>query len=166
MNMSDLYANPIVQAAIAKYQSLSDKDQLALKMLAIFFALIFMFYGLLAPAMSYSNKAQGRYAQAAEDLGWMKANTPSNLSIAPKRSLDESLVGLASSTAKKYYVTFSRYESQDENTLKLNFERVLFKNLVLWLEHLEKNKGVSIATIRAEQLESKGYVSAVIVLKG
>ena len=166
MSLSDLYSNPLVQAVLVKYQSLSDKDQLAIKALAAFFLIILLVYGLLLPVVGYSEQAKTRYKQAAEDMQWMRANTPANLSTAAKRSADESLLGLASSTAKKYYVTFSRYESQDENTLKLNFERVLFKNLVLWLEFLEKNKGVSISTIRAEQLENNGYVSAQIVLKG
>ena len=166
MNLADIYASPIVQSVTVRYQALSSRDKVAVKYLAIFFTLIFLLYGVISPAASYSDNAKKRYIHASEDLTWMLANAPDEIQVIAKRDPNVSLLGIASSSAKKYYVNFSRYDAEDETTLKVNFERVLFKNLILWLENLEKSHGVSIYSISVQEQEATGYVSARVVLKG
>jgi type II secretory pathway component PulM len=166
INLADLYDTAAVQSLVVRYQSLSFKDQNAVKYFSMFFSLVICIYGLIIPVMDYSYQAKKRYQQAHDDLHWMHINTPANISTAPRRNPNDSLLGVASSTSKKYYVKFSRYEAQDENTLNVSFERVLFKNLVLWLENLENNHGVSIYSISSEEQGATGYVAARVVLKG
>ncbi|MCR8921802.1 type II secretion system protein M [Dasania sp. GY-MA-18] len=166
MNLADWYSLPLVQACMHRYQQLSERDQLAVKILSVFLFIIVIVYGVIVPCIDYSASAKQQYQQAQADLQWMKTNTPANLATAPRRNPNESILGIASSSAKKYYIEFQRYDAQDENTLRINIERVLFKNLVLWLEYLEKQHGISLSNINIEQQGNPAYVNARVVIKG
>ncbi|WP_019530140.1 type II secretion system protein GspM [Dasania marina] len=166
MSLLDWYSLPLVQACVHRYQQLSERDQLAVKLLTAFFFILVIIYGLIVPSVNYSAEAKQQYQQAQADLQWMRENTPANLATAPRRNPNESILGIASSSAKKYYIDFKRYESQDENTLHINMERVLFKNLVLWLEFLEKQHGISLSNINIERQGNPAYVNARVVIKG
>lgn len=166
MNFADIYATPLVQAVLTRFQMLNSRDQVAVKYLSLFLLVIFLIYGVIIPVSNFSDDAKKRYYKASDDLSWMLANAPQNTHELTKRDPNVSLLGVASSSAKKYYVNFSRYDAEDDTTLKVNFERVLFKNLILWLENLEKKHGVSIFSISAQEQDASGYVSARVVLKG
>lgn len=166
MKIADILSHQFVQMLLGRYQALNAREQKAVKSLLVFLIIVLLFYLLIMPLQSYSEHAKQRYEKSAEDLVWMKTNASSHSLNSVKRNPNESLLGLAGGSAKKYYISFKRYESLEEGALRVNLERVLFKNLVLWLEHLEKQYGVRVSKISIEQQDTPAYVNARIVLKG
>lgn len=166
MPMVHIMNSPVVQFILHKYQSLDRKEQVQFKwLLGCLFVLVIVF-GVVLPVLNYKHQAQLQMEQAASDLAWMKKNADKVIVLPMARSETDSLLGLASRSAKKYYINFKRYESDENDRLRINLEKVLFKNLILWLEFLDKNYNIEVKAIRLEQQGAAGYVDALLVLQG
>lgn len=166
MSFSDFYNLAPVQFLWSKYQGLGTRDQFALRCLLVFAGLLIVVKALMLPALEFSEKTERQLAKNKADLAWMKSVGGSINSNKSKRPMGESLLGLASSSAKQFYINFNRYESLDDYSLRVNIESTSFKNLILWLEFLDKNYGVSVDQIAISQAVDESLVDVRIVIKG
>ena len=149
------------------YFSLSSRDRLAVNVLAAFALLVIIIYGLLIPAYQYSAEAQQRYKDNLDALQWMQANQQKvkTLAAGNRRQPGQSLLGVANTTAKDYQLDFKRYEPAGDNSLNLWLENIVFDQLVLWLENLDKNYGIRIQEIAVDK-QQQGRVNVRLVLQG
>ena len=166
MNFSTLLSNRFIQLLLERYQALQTREQLFVKVLSIFMSIIILIYLVLIPLQNFSENAKRSYQSNADVYNWMKKNAPLVSSGLNRRSSNESLLGVASASAKKYYISFKRYESLDEGALRVNLEAVSFKNVILWLEYLQKNYSINVSKISIDQQGTPAYVNVRVVLQG
>ena len=153
----------------SRYESLSNRDQLALKCLATFAAVMIVIYWLIIPVATYSTKAQLRYQDTSDTLSWMQQNASvfKTLSqVRTQRTEGESLLGIANKTSKSYGLSFKRYQPVDENGLTLWLENISFNSLMMWLERLEKKHGVVVTDIVVDGSKQSDIVNVRIFLQG
>lgn len=166
MRFSSFYNLASVQFLWSKYQSLGARDQFALRCLLLFFSLLLVVKVLMLPAFEISEKAVRQLEKNKADLAWMQSVSGRINSHKNRRPVGESLLGLASSSAKQFYINFNRYESLDDYSLRVNIESISFKNLILWLEFLDKNYGVNVDQIAVSQAVGGSLVDVRLVIKG
>jgi general secretion pathway protein M len=157
------------QLLVNRYNSLADRERLALKVLAGFACLLLLYYMLLLPAKSYKEQSEQQYRSALDTLSWMQANqsqVAQNASQLAARDPGQSLLGIANQSSKSFRLSFKRYQPVGENGLSLWLDGVSFNNVVLWLERLDKRYNISVKEIAVERAAEKGAVNVRLVLQG
>lgn len=153
-----------VQRLWAWYDAASPRDQrLALVLAAVGAGLIALLL-LILPAHDFSRDAQQAYRQQIDTLGWMEAN--SQLVRAAEGRGDDALLTVATQTAAAMNLAIRRYEPAGESGLNLWLENVPFAQIVLWLELLERERGVATAEFSARRRGEPGQVDVRVVLEG
>ena len=160
-------ANKGFQELEQKYHALTERDRLSLNMLALFLLSYLFFKMILSPAFGYLTSASQSYERQLESYEWMVAQESivKEMLINTSTEREGSLLSVASSTAKKHSLNFSRFEPLDGDRVRLRLEQVQFNDLVSWLSELENEKGVSAVDISLDSA-SPGYVSVRLTLQG
>lgn len=168
MTMSAIADSEIFQKAQQYYYGLSERDQLALSLLTIFFGLLLLVFLIIQPAYNFSVNAQQDYTESLETLEWMSANKQrvSTAANNSKRSEGQSLLSIANVSAKNFQIVFKRYEPAGDNGLNLWMSDIAFNQLILWLEGLYKDYGISVDEISVERQQASGLVNVRLVLRG
>jgi general secretion pathway protein M len=169
MNRETVINSQLAQKFLNYYQSLAMREQLYLKLLLIFLLLVFVVFALLLPAGNYNSRAQSHYQTAFENLQWMqqnKARVSDSMLQKSQRDDGQSLLGVANNLSKGYQLSFKRYEPVGENGLSLWMDNIVFNNLILWLERLEKRHGINVQEISVEGQGEQGLVNVRLVLQG
>jgi general secretion pathway protein M len=146
------------------YQSLSTRDQLLLKVLAVFLLLVLLINSVLMPAYNYASSAQQQYIESTDTLAWMEANRYRVTSKAPSTD-GSSLLAVANESSQRFQISFKRFEPVGENGLNLWVEMVPFNNLVEWLADLEQRHNIQIKEIAVDRQDASGQVNARLVLE-
>ncbi len=160
-------ANKGFQELEQKYHALTERDRLSLNVLVIFL-LSYLFYQMvLSPSLAYLTSASQSYERQLESYEWMVAQEPlvKEMLVDTSAEREGSLLSVASSTAKKHNLNFSRFEPLDGDRVRLRLEQVKFNDIVSWLTELETEKGVSAVDISLDSA-SPGYVSVRLTLQG
>ncbi|ARN75600.1 type II secretion system protein GspM [Oceanicoccus sagamiensis] len=167
--LASLKSSALYQQFDQRFSEFSPRDQLAIKVLAAFFAIIILVYGVLVPASQYQQDAQAHYRSSLESYRWMQANQGAFAQASQQRSQrdpGQSLLGIANKTSKSYQLSFKRYQPVGEAGLSLWLDNVSFNSLVMWLERLDKKYGISVSEIAVERQPDKGLVNVRLVLQG
>ncbi len=167
MLKDQLENSALVQAVLNRYDALPPRDQAALKLLATFFAVVLAYLLMLAPATEYSQQAQARYKGNVDTLQWMESNRAAVANRpGAQQAADQSLLGIANSTAKRSQLDFTRYEPVGDNGLSLWLEEVPFNNVVVWLEMISQQYGISVQEITVNKHEENGVANVRLILQG
>ncbi len=160
--------NDSVQDLELKYHGLPERDRLALNTLAVVVGVFLLYQLILSPAIDYLKSASANYQTQLESHEWMVVKEPEAkalISGGEEGGLEGSLLSVASSTAKNYELTFSRFEPMGDEKVRLWLEQVKFNSVVSWLGELETKKGVSAVDISLDS-SIPGYVSVRLTLQG
>ena len=163
--LEQLKQQPLYIKASQYYASLSSRDQLALKVLALFLSVIILVAGILIPSYQYALSSQEDYRQSVDDLVWMQNNQHRVHAKAPA-TRNGSLLSIVNSTAQSARISFKRFEPVGENNLNLWVENVSFNNMIQWVERLSNQYGIQVTEIAVDRQVSSGTVNARIVLEG
>lgn len=157
----------LYQDAEARYVSLSDNGRVLVNVGALLLVLLLTYRLIVAPAMSFFSDAKQDYQKNLADYEWMEAKKPEvqNLLEKPQSTREGSMLAVASNTAKKYSVNFSKFEPMEGDRVRLWLDSVEFNNLVSWLGELEKSSGIGAVDISIDSAQP-GYVSARLTLQG
>jgi len=150
------------------YDALAPSDRKMLTILGVFLAFVFLVFFILMPSLNYSVEAQKRYKKNLETYEWIQANS-SRVNNASTASLpvNQSLLGVVTTSSKQFNLAFARYEPAGDNGLNLWVDTANFNNLILWLERLDKQFGISVEEISVEANPSagQGIVDVRLVLR-
>lgn len=96
--------------------------------------------------------------QAAREVAQLRAGRPNVGKISP----GQSLLALVDQSAKNSRLgpAMKRVEPEGQTGVRVWFEQANFDDLVLWLEALQRDYGVHIATLVVERQETPGQVNA------
>lgn len=165
---SGVYSSTAMQRLVTRYRSLSERDQKLLQLLAVFILCVAVFVVLLQPAKNYMDEAQRDYINETETFSWMQARksqfASGDAEVLAQRG-DQSLLSLASNTAKAFGMSFRRFEPVDDDALRLWIDNVNFNDIVQWIEVLDQSYNITLREISVDQSAQTGLVVAKLVLQ-
>ncbi|MGI9284642.1 MAG: type II secretion system protein GspM [Pseudomonadales bacterium] len=165
---SGLYSSTATQRVVTRYRGLSERDQKALQLLSLFALCVAIFYGILKPAKNYMDDAQHDYVNETETLNWMEERKSQFLasdSDALAQRGDQSLLSLASNTARAFGMSFRRFEPVDDDALRLWIDNVNFNDIVQWIEVLDQSYNITLREMTVDQSAQNGLVVTKLVLQ-
>lgn len=152
------------------FENLSQNDRRALWILLAFAISTIAFWGLKI-SFSYKNTSIS-YLNEVKVLRtslYSHGNRLSQLeSVHTKKSvigLDQSLLSLASSSAKEKKLQFKRAQPDGDDRLNVTLEDINFDVLMHWLSDTQGMYGIEVAQISIEKAKRDGFVNARITLK-
>ena len=152
-----------------RYDSLADRERLAVISIGILVALALVYLILVAPAQRSVSEAQMKLAGQQNLLSWMKENeSVARQAATGGRTVtksDQPLQTIITATAGPLGVAVKRYENESENKLRVWLEKVPFDKMVRWLDQLETRYGLTIVNIAIDAEKESGLVTAKLVLQ-
>ena len=151
-----------------RYRSLSDRDRTLVNILGVALGLFFLYQLVISPAYSYLGDASNKYKNKLEGYEWMVSKKDETKALLAEKGSDRegSLLSVASNTAKGHNLSFTNFEPEGDERLRLRLENVKFNDLVSWLGELELSQGVSAVDIAMDSGTSAGYVNVRLTLQG
>ena len=167
MIISSLKAQPLYQKISAYYLGMDYREQVMVSALTVFLLAVLILTQIIMPSITFKEQAQQRYQNSLQDMQWMLSNLPAQ----PANRVafiggDLSMIAKVSNAAKATQLTFKRYDNLDESRLRVVIEQQSFKNLLAWLQYLEKNYVISVIEISADKQDRAGFVNARVLLQG
>jgi general secretion pathway protein M len=140
---------------------LSEKDQRALKLLALFCAPLLVYFMLLKPSYHYYAEAKSDHMEGRELLAWMEQNKSNIPAVQAPQSKSQSLPlsQFVSSSAETKQISITRLQPQGEKGVRIWMNEVNFASLIEFLTHLSNN-GFNINSITVDKTTNPGVVNA------
>lgn len=166
--LSGLYSSTATQRMVTRYRGLSERDQKALRWLSLFALCVVVFYWIVMPAKNFMDEARSDYVTEKETLSWMEVRKSQFLagdSDALAQRGDQSLLSLASNTAKAFGISFRRFEPVDDDALRLWIDNASFNDIVQWIEVLDTSYNITLREMTVDQTAQSGLVTTKLVLQ-
>lgn len=151
----------VKQKAISFYESKSGSEQKMLLVLAVSIVLfvLFSFYSSVANGLADSEQKLAKQRElnvwADSQIAIIKANKGRSGSVQTNQG---SMTQQVNSTARRYKVTVSRIQPQNDDAVKLGLEPISFNKLVSFLSELEKRYAIRVANIDISETDVSGEV--------
>ncbi len=158
---------PVLQRLMAKYRSLTARDQLALQLLLAFLIGFVIYSLLLKPAYNYAEQARRVYLYNLETLQLIEQNKGVFLGAANKeqqRNEGQSLLSVASSTARQWQLSFNRFEPVNDTSVRVWLDGATFPTLTQWLDELHKSHSIAVRQLQLDRSEA-GSLAVSLVLQ-
>lgn len=162
--------HPRVKQLLANYYTLEQRDRLALNALGVFFAILFVYFGLWSPAYEYRQESLEyrdrqftllQYMRATEQ----RARTVESGSGQPAVA-GQNLLTRVSRTAQQHQIRPNRLQPEGEGSVSVWFDQVPFNDLIAWLEQLVVQQGIEVRQISIDREDRAGMVNVRLVLGG
>ena len=164
---------PMVQKLAAQYDQLSSRDQKALQVLALAFAVTFAYLGVWRPIADFRAEAQAEMEASRDLLEWVRSKEPAVRALAntgaesgQTGSLgDADLLKTVTDSADKSGMPLQRFEPSGDQAMRIWLEKVPFTDLTQWLAHLESRYGLAVDQASLDRADQPGLVDARITLE-
>ncbi len=153
----------------AKIAGLSPSDQRALGGLSAFL-LVVVIYLVVSASFEFRNQRLEAFNEGRLLVHWVKLNAkPAKVASWSKKKTvqttgEQSLLTLASDSAKKNALSFKRFQPEGDKALKIWMEDANFNKMLLWLHGLEHTYGIKPEKISVDRQESPGLVDVTMTL--
>jgi len=143
------------------FEKLGKRDQLMVIILGFIFSVFVLYSIVWAPISTSVENAKKSYQEEYALLSWMKAQEANVLegrkNPGNKRSVgNESLLALVNNKAQHFSLPLKRYEPDGDNKLRVWLESVPFDTVMLWMNTLSVNKGLSISSVSIDAEQGRG----------
>lgn len=161
---------PALQQALDQFQSLSARDQLAVKALATFAALFGLYAGAINPIVKANAEADQLLTDRQELFDWLNQVGPQAKANAPTTNSGPKGPGAQiSSTVNRIFSTnqvkLQKFENDPKGGLRIWVDDVPFDNLAKALATLEASHGITVAQMTLDADKKPGVVSGRGVLQ-
>lgn len=128
--LARLRANRSYQQAERQYRSLTERDRLLVNLLAVVLLLFLIYSMVISPAFSFLSGASNRYQDRLEGLEWMELNQEETKTLLAGNTVQRegSLLSIASNSAKNHELSFTRFEPDSDQRVRLWLENVKFNS--------------------------------------
>lgn len=167
---SKLKQQPAVLKALKQFEMMPARDQMALKVLAVVLALMFIYFGMWQPAYQYKQNAETELQQQKDLLALVMENKTAlaGLSGASRSGSpvmnSQQLVSAVTNLARQAGVLLKRFEPSGEREIKVWVEDAEFDKMINWLNTLQKTLSVKATQISLEKTDAPGLISARLTL--
>lgn len=129
------------------WQNLKPNEQLLLKCAAVIFTLFIIVMLIIRPLNNKIEKAEKTLQQQQELAQFVKQSAAKiNGGRQGKRAVSGSLSQIINVSSRRAQISISKMQPKDE-TLRLTIESVEFNKLLIWLESLVEDSGLTISAI-------------------
>ncbi|GAA4647966.1 hypothetical protein GCM10023116_02280 [Kistimonas scapharcae] len=151
---------PYLDRARDYYAQLSSRDQRALLVLSIFFAVMLVYFAVWHPIASWSAKQRADYVYEKETHALMVANQGKARSVVTASSQSAPTKDAASviaSSGKRSGLTLTRVQPARQG-VSVWIDEVPYQKLLGWLIYLNEKEHLQIRQIRIDRTEQDGVV--------
>lgn len=145
-----------LEKAAIRFEQMPQNDRRALLLLSAFFVVCIAYLALSASSR-FRAEAVDHFVDVRTNSAWMYANIrpvkalTGSASRMAYKGADDSLITVASSTAKEFSLALKRFQPDGAEGLRLSLEGANFNQMLLWLNKLEKEYGVNVKHISVEK---------------
>jgi general secretion pathway protein M len=150
------------------WNNLSGRDQLALSVLGICFALFMAFRFILFPVIELKDKQKNRlhgqqaaYERVKNLAAQLKNRDASEDGFAAEGASAERSV---ESSFAQHGLRVSGFDASGRSGIRVRFDDVPYENLLSWLHNLEIVQGLHFKTVSVASSTTPGVVSASILI--
>jgi len=166
----NIMAHPQVRKVLAYYDALEKRDRLALIALAIFLAVLFMYFGLWASVEQYYQESREYRDRQVQLLEYMRRTEEQARNAAPATNQavvgGQTLLTEVSRTAQAFGIKPARLQPEGSDSVSVWFDSVAFNRLAQWLDELTTQRNISIRQISIDREGEPGKVNARLILSG
>lgn len=167
-----LMQSPILHKASHWYYSQSERDQNALKLLALALLVIGLYLLVWLPAQNFAARARADADREQRLLQWLQQNQSVAREIAARSATGatpgdlrgQSLLSVVGGVAKTHGIELRRFEPEGDTRMRVWLEKVPFNQMLLWLDGLAKQYGIQVEQISVERSDAPGIVTARLTL--
>jgi general secretion pathway protein M len=163
---SRFMASDTGQRVLGWYDTLGDRDRLALRLLGAFLGAVLLYVLILAPAIGQGDRAWDRLQEERALLGWLRAHQGEVSGSGAVQAREQPVATLVNSSAQENKLTIRRYEPAGEDGIRVWLEGAEFNAVVKWLYQLEGSSGIRAVEFTVERDAQPGRVNARLTLQG
>lgn len=171
--LENLKRMPLLQKLTAQYDQLNGRDQKALQVLAIAFAVTFAYLGVWRPIADFRAGAQAEMEASRDLLEWVRSKEPAARALASSNNQggqtgslgDADLLKTVTDSADRSGMPLQRFEPSGDQAMRIWLEKVPFTDLTQWLAHLESKYGITVDQASVDRADEPGLVDARITLE-
>jgi len=159
--------HPQIVALRDRYEHLERQEQFAVKALGIFFAGLFLYFGMLQPAHDFYADRLNDFVRNQSLLQYMKATeAQARASVSGESGITgQNLMSDVSNSARRFGINPNRLQPEGEDGVSVWFDGVSFGLLLDWMSNVS-SQGASIRQISIDRDDASGIVNARIILRG
>lgn len=146
-----------------KYNHLEGQEKKLLIFAGIFLTIFLFYFAVYQPMASSISSLQKSNSENQKLLIWMSQSAASikgstGGSKRAKSRGGRSLNQLINSTASRAKISISRSQPRDNNQYQIWLDQVVFNELLLWLDQLQKDYGIFVSNINLGTSDKSGFV--------
>lgn len=143
------------------FAALSEQDQKALKLLALFCGPLLLYFIILKPGYSYYNEAKESHLESSQLLTWIEQNKSKvqTTQVSKGKSPELPLSQYISTSAETKKISITRLQPQGDKGVRIWMNEVSFSSLMEYLSELSNN-GLTISSITVDKTTNPGVVNA------
>lgn len=147
-----------------QWYSLSKRDQLSLKILTAFLAIMLLWFGLVQPVEGLKERYQSELTRRQELNSWLQEMGPqakliSGNRIAPASNQEGNLSTRVIQLARQHGLVLKKFENDNQGGIRVWFEQVPFESLSKMLVQLNQS-GIVANQMTIERQTASGVVDA------
>lgn len=149
------------------FESLTQREQVSLLVVALALALYLVFFALISPLDRARDEMASQNRGVAESLHRVDELVSQILALrqpGPRDSTMRNLAGLLNRSTSEHALQVARLQPNSRGELQVRLEDVAFDNFAAWLYQLEYHEGVVILEASVTQAGSVGQVNATVRL--
>jgi type II secretory pathway component PulM len=147
-----------------QWSGLNRRDQLSLKVLAAFLAVLLVWFGLIQPIENMKERNRSELERRLELNSWLQEMGPqakliSGNRVAPSTDAVENLSTRVIQLARQHGLVLKKFENDNQGGLRVWFEQVPFESLSKMLAQLQQS-GIVASQMTIERQNAAGVVDA------
>ncbi len=156
-------------AAARWYLDQSQRDQHLLVLLAVFLTAVLFWVLIWLPIQDRLTIAEVRHSRALTDQRWILEQRETLQQLASRQPgggarSGQALLSTVATSARSAGVTLNRFQPEGSDALAVSLEDIAFGELVVWLEQLQRQEGISVRSATIDAQNAPGRVRARILL--
>ncbi len=171
--LQKLKQHPTVQSIRSRYDQMPQRDQRALKLLALALALALVYLLVWRPVAEFREDARGEMASAEDLLGWIQGQESIARNISTMEPSEDgadnlrdgSLLRTVTESAENSGLSLQRFEPSGDDAMRIWVDDVPFTDLAQWLAHLQSEYGIGVDQVVVDRTDEPGLVDARITLE-
>ena len=159
---------PVLDKITGRYLQLEKTERSALKALASFFTLLFLYFVIWNPVNQYHDSNEVERDRQLSVIQYMRASEKEARASSQgvnRGSTGQSLLTVVSRTAQQMGIKPNRLQPEGADAVSVWFDGVAFDDLMLMLKQIQVRQGIVVQQISLDREEQPGIVRARIVLR-
>lgn len=156
--LQNLKNQPSVRQASQWYESQNRRDKWILKILAALLTLLFVYWLIIAPALTSNQEIKSKLANNVALYNLIADNAHRFGKVSFNSQNQGPLLNLINQQAQQNNLSLSRYE-QSEQGVRIWLENVAFDQAISWLENLKAQSGILVKQINVDKQTLEGRVN-------